>query len=70
MNELHIRSGKRRIASARCGEVFTCGLDGACWCAVEPYRMPMTSPATEDCLCPECLRRAAAALETARQAAR
>jgi hypothetical protein len=31
-----------------------------CWCASEPYRLPMTD-LSEDCLCPDCLRKAAQA---------
>jgi hypothetical protein len=50
----------RRLACARCGSEFDCGLSGDCWCAAEPYRMPMTEAASEDCLCPACLRRLAA----------
>jgi len=31
-------------------------------CAAEPYRLPLTSAGvSEDCLCPDCLRQAAAA---------
>lgn len=62
-------SGIRDISCARCGAAFTCALDGTCWCAAEPYRMPMASPVSEDCLCPGCLRRAAVALEDARKTA-
>jgi hypothetical protein len=50
----------RRLTCARCGAAFDCGLGGDCWCAAEPYRMPMTTAAAEDCLCPACLRQAAA----------
>jgi len=50
----------RRLACARCGNDFNCSLSGDCWCAAEPYRMPVTKAAIEDCLCPACLRRAAA----------
>jgi Cysteine-rich CWC len=51
----------RRIACARCGAAFECGLSSDCWCAAEPYRLPLTDPAVEDCLCPACLRQAAGA---------
>lgn len=51
----------RRLTCARCGTAFDCGLGGACWCAAEPYRLPMPDAATEDCLCPGCLRAAAGA---------
>ena len=50
----------RRISCARCGMAFDCSLSGGCWCAAEPYRMPL-GDAAEDCLCPQCLRKAAAA---------
>ena len=51
----------RRLACARCGTAFDCGLGGECWCAAEPYRLPMTDATREDCLCPACLRQAAEA---------
>ncbi|MGH6682593.1 MAG: cysteine-rich CWC family protein [Pseudolabrys sp.] len=61
----------RRIACARCGTAFECGLDGACWCAAEPYRLPLTAAdENEDCLCPDCLRKAAAATREPGQTAR
>ena len=50
----------RQLACARCGTAFECALDGGCWCAAEPYQLPMSdTAATEDCLCPACLRKAA-----------
>jgi hypothetical protein len=49
----------RKLACARCGTAFECRLGGGCWCAAEPYRLPMTTAAIEDCLCPACLRKAA-----------
>jgi hypothetical protein len=51
----------RRLACARCGTVFDCSLGGGCWCAAEPYRLPMPDEAAADCLCPDCLRAKAAA---------
>jgi hypothetical protein len=53
----------RRKGCARCGTAFDCGAgSGDCWCAHEPYRLPLTEAgAAEGCLCPTCLRRAAAA---------
>jgi uncharacterized protein len=54
----------RRLACARCGTAFECGTGGsggACWCADEAYRMPMPVTPDEDCMCPPCLRAAAAA---------
>ena len=51
----------RQLACARCGTTFDCSLEGGCWCAKEPYRLPISDAATaEDCLCPACLRQAAA----------
>ncbi|MGH6665711.1 MAG: cysteine-rich CWC family protein [Pseudolabrys sp.] len=51
----------RRRACARCGAEFDCGRGGTCWCAAEPYRLPLTAAGeSEDCLCPVCLRKAAA----------
>jgi hypothetical protein len=49
----------RRLNCARCGAAFDCGLGGECWCAAEPYRLPMSGATAEDCLCPDCLRKAA-----------
>jgi Cysteine-rich CWC len=52
----------RPLACERCGAEFTCGRDSAagCWCAAEPYRLPMPAPGkagtSGDCLCPSCLR--------------
>jgi hypothetical protein len=54
----------RTLNCARCGTAFECGLSGQCWCAAEPYRLPMTMAAVEDCLCPACLRKAAALRES------
>jgi len=50
----------RRLTCARCGAAFDCGLSGDCWCAAEPYKLPMSATPAEDCLCPACLRAAAA----------
>ena len=50
---------ERNIACARCGKAFECGLGGDCWCAAEPYRLPVAKSANEDCLCRDCLRKAA-----------
>jgi hypothetical protein len=49
----------RKLACARCGAAFECNLGGGCWCAAEPYRLPLPDQAAEDCLCPACLRKAA-----------
>jgi len=54
-----IAAPARQIACARCGTVFECAQAGECWCAAEPFRLPMPDAAGEDCLCPACLRKAA-----------
>ncbi|HEX3338223.1 MAG TPA: cysteine-rich CWC family protein [Pseudolabrys sp.] len=58
----------RRLSCARCGTAFECGLSTDCWCAAEPYRLPMTKAWIEDCLCPTCLRKAAALADSRRTA--
>jgi hypothetical protein len=57
-DSLNGNAAPRRLSCARCGASFECGLGGDCWCAAEPYRLPM-SDSSEDCLCPACLRDAA-----------
>lgn len=49
----------RRLNCERCGKSFECSLGGGCWCAAETFRLPL--PAEGDCLCPDCLRKAAVA---------
>jgi hypothetical protein len=49
----------RRLACAVCGTEFSCGLSTECWCAAETARLPLPT-GTGDCLCPDCLRKAAA----------
>jgi len=49
----------RRLACAGCGREFNCSLSGSCWCGGEDFRMPMPVDGG-DCLCPDCLRKAAA----------
>ncbi|HZC54778.1 MAG TPA: cysteine-rich CWC family protein [Xanthobacteraceae bacterium] len=60
---------ERRLTCERCGQEFGCsrGNVAECWCSTEPYRLPMPLPAgaagrRADCLCPACLREAAARL--------
>jgi hypothetical protein len=53
-------ASSRRLACSRCGTEFSCTRDSQCWCVEEAARMPMPREG-EDCLCRECLRRAAAA---------
>jgi len=48
----------RRLACSRCGAEFACDPQGACWCKEETARLPLPV-AGEDCLCPNCLRKAA-----------
>ena len=51
----------RRVICARCGTGFDCGPAGECWCMAEAVRLPMPAlDSGEDCLCPTCLRAAAA----------
>ena len=57
------RLPSRRLACARCGTAFECGVggrDGGCWCMDETVRMPIPESGSEDCLCPACFRMAAA----------
>jgi hypothetical protein len=56
----------RRLQCVRCGVSFDCNLGGGCWCAAEPFRLPMPDSTAEDCLCPACLR-AQAAVQTRRE---
>jgi hypothetical protein len=49
----------RRLACSACGTVFACSPAGACWCAEETARLPMPVEGG-DCLCRDCLRKAAA----------
>lgn len=50
----------RRTACSRCGAAFSCSPDGPCWCKEETVRLPMPNEG-EDCLCRECLHKAARA---------
>lgn len=52
-------AGLRQTVCPRCGTRFGCDLSGNCWCDSEAARLPMPV-AGEDCLCPTCLRAAAA----------
>jgi hypothetical protein len=53
------RPAARRLVCSGCGTEFGCDLSGNCWCAEETARLPMPV-AGKDCLCRECLRKAAA----------
>ena len=61
-----LANSERTLTCERCGTAFGCTLDAkSCWCAEESYRMPMPVKGS-DCLCPNCLRTAAANLKTQR----
>jgi hypothetical protein len=52
----HDKPPARRKTCARCGIAFECSTGCCCWCAAEPYRLPMPAPGSaEDCMCPACL---------------
>jgi len=57
----------RSLTCARCGATFDCGLSAECWCSAEAFRVPMGGDLSEDCLCPDCLRRKASGLATSTQ---
>jgi hypothetical protein len=62
MDLLAQQTSSRALTCASCGAAFTCTGDAICWCAAEPYRLPMPALDTAaDCLCPQCLRLKAAA---------
>ncbi|MEI9922345.1 MAG: hypothetical protein WDN50_01045 [Bradyrhizobium sp.] len=48
----------RRLACSGCGTEFTCNVGGSCWCAEETFILPMPADGG-DCLCRDCLRKAA-----------
>jgi hypothetical protein len=48
----------RCVVCSRCGTEFSCAQSGPCWCAEEEFRLPMPLDG-EDCLCRDCLRKAA-----------
>jgi hypothetical protein len=50
----------RRLRCSRCATEFGCNPAGACWCKDEALRLTMPA-AGEDCLCRDCLRKAAEA---------
>jgi hypothetical protein len=60
----------RRLTCAQCGAAFDCTLGGPCWCSAEPYRLPMPEAGGSDCLCPACLRAAAARQDTGQNGSR
>jgi uncharacterized protein len=67
--QTHERPAARPKTCARCGTVFDCSTSAGCWCAKEPYRLPMPAPnSSDDCMCPPCLRAAAARRQAVSQA--
>lgn len=63
-----LADAERTLVCERCGVAFGCTRDANnCWCAEESYRMPMPAEGS-DCLCPDCLRAAAADFEAKRSA--
>jgi hypothetical protein len=59
-NRLDSRSQPARLlACSGCGTEFSCAQSGQCWCAAEAAALPMPAIG-EDCLCQQCLRKAAA----------
>jgi hypothetical protein len=52
------KSSARVVICAQCGASFGCDLSGDCWCADEPFRLPVpaATDTASDCLCPTCLR--------------
>jgi HAD superfamily hydrolase (TIGR01509 family) len=58
----------RRLACARCGTEFSCGLSRECWCGEETARLPLPKTGTgfADCLCRDCLRAITASAEAER----
>jgi hypothetical protein len=54
----------RPLICPRCGANFECRPAGGCWCADEDFRLPLDAAAVaEGCLCPDCLRKAAATID-------
>jgi hypothetical protein len=58
-NPQDLEQQPRRLTCSRCGTAFGCDLSGTCWCVEEAVRLPMPVKG-EDCLCRDCLRKAAA----------
>jgi hypothetical protein len=52
-------ASSRRLVCSGCGTEFGCDLSGTCWCAEETAKLPMPAE-SGDCLCRDCLRKAAA----------
>jgi len=67
-DQLDFTATERRLICEGCGQEFRCARDniGACWCNAEVYRLPLPAAgarAADCCLCPACLRQAAARLK-------
>jgi hypothetical protein len=67
--QLNLAATERRLTCEGCGQEFGCERDNvaACWCNAEAYRLPLPTAGgrAADCLCPACLRQAAARLKAA-----
>jgi hypothetical protein len=63
-NAAQATAATRRLACSGCGTEFGCSPGGACWCAGETARLPMPVDGG-DCLCRDCLRKAAASTTAA-----
>jgi Cysteine-rich CWC len=67
-------AGERRLICESCGQEFGCARDNIaeCWCNAEAYRLPLPPAGgrTAGCLCPSCLRQAAARLKASPGSAR
>jgi diphthamide synthase (EF-2-diphthine--ammonia ligase) len=56
-----IKAVKPNAVCPRCGAEFACNPAGDCWCKTEEYMLPIKPmPGIKGCLCPVCLKRAAA----------
>jgi hypothetical protein len=64
MNNRLGNAAPRRLNCSGCGTEFGCSLSGDCWCADETAKLPMPVGGG-DCLCRDCLRKAAGAAATA-----
>jgi Cysteine-rich CWC len=68
-DQLDFTTTEWRLTCEGCGQEFGCARDniGECWCNAEAFRLPLPTAGARaaDCLCPACLRQAAARLKGA-----